>query len=79
MRIRSLVGLVPLFACDTIEQREIDKLSPVFGSEWNGSSNTGRTYGPCSLYDGAWREETDGLLSLVNAEQSAAHSRAHVR
>ena len=68
MRIRSLVGLVPLFACDTIEQREIDAF-PGFRKrmEWfieHRPDLTDRV--ACMTEPGVGDRR---LLSLVNAEQ----------
>ena len=68
MRIRSLVGLVPLFACDTIEQREIDSF-PRF------SEADGMVYRTPAGPDGPRACMTEPgmgdrrLLSLVNADQ----------
>ena len=68
MRIRSLVGLVPLFACDTIEQREIDAF-PGFRKrmEWFIEHRPDLTDRVACMTEPGMGDRR--LLSLVNAEQ----------
>ncbi len=44
LKVRSMVGLIPLFAVETLEPEMLEQAAGVQRSGWSGSSNTGRTW-----------------------------------
>jgi hypothetical protein len=68
LRVRSLVGLVPLFAADTIEQQSIDR-HPGFKKrmQWFIENRKDLTEGLASLTQGGMEQRR--LLSVVNRER----------
>ncbi len=68
LRVRSLVGLVPLFATDTLEQQTIDR-HPGFKKrmQWFIDNRPDLTEGLASMTEGGMEERR--LLSVVNKER----------
>jgi hypothetical protein len=68
LRVRSLVGLVPLFASDTLEQQSIDR-HPGFKKrmQWFIDNRQDLTAGLASMTEGGMEERR--LLSVVNRER----------
>ena len=78
MKIRSMVGLIPLFAVETLEPDVLDKL-PGFKRrmEWFIENRPDLTANvACMRTDGVGERR---LLSIVDADQLAQHSQVHAR